>query len=171
MPKPPDARTRTGEDALLRRRLVILACAVTVFGLLHFVDHVVRGELVTRGGLDPQWNHSGWPFHTDMNNPFIFTASLVVVSGLLLGGIVFTVRGRLWAGYWLGTSIALAALLVWVHVFGIPPGTAETPGVIVMSYGGDVRGTLALVNLCTVIALLAVLAVQAIRTRGQSGHW
>lgn len=32
--------------------------------LLHFVDHAIRGELVVYRGLNPKWNHSGWPFNT-----------------------------------------------------------------------------------------------------------
>lgn len=62
-------------------------------------------------------------------------------------------------------------LLVVVHVFGIPPVDAETPSVIAMSYGGDVRAVLALINLAVLIALLVALAFLAIRTRQRSGHW
>lgn len=167
------SRERAGRsaEAALRRRLVLLAGALAVLGLLHFVDHVIRGELVISGGLDPRWNHSGWPFQTEMMSPYTFTISFVVVSGLLLGGILFTLRGRLWAGYWLGTSIFLIVLLVVVHFVGFSSGAAETPSVIAMSHSSDVGSVLALIDLFGLFAVLAVLAVQAVRTRQRSGHW
>lgn len=52
----------------------------------------------------------------------------------LLGGILLTIRGRLWAGYWLATSIAIFAFLGFVHFVGFEPNTAETRYVIAMSY-------------------------------------
>jgi len=78
---------------------------------LHFVDHVIRGELVVRNGLNPNWNHSGWPFNTHSDKPYVFPLAFIIVFGLLLFGILFTLRGRLWAGYWLATSVFLFALL------------------------------------------------------------
>ncbi len=159
------------QDASLRRRLVLWAGAGAVLSLLHFVDHVIRGELVVDGGLNPQWNHSGWPFNTASNAPFIMPISFVVVFALLLGGILFTLRGELRAGYWLGTSISLLALLAFVHFVGFSSGAAETPSVIAMSYSNDVGSVLALIDLFGLFAVLAVLGFLAARARQRSGHW
>jgi hypothetical protein len=83
-----------------RRVLLGLGCAVTVFGLLHHVDHVVRG------------NHSGWPFVEGVSS---FTFSLLVYA-LLLPGIWMNLRGRLAVGWWLFT--AAVALVTFVHFLG-----------------------------------------------------
>ncbi|MDQ3138364.1 MAG: hypothetical protein M3Q93_12370 [Gemmatimonadota bacterium] len=144
---------------------------MAVLAFLHFVDHVIRGALVVNGGLDPAWNHSGWPFNNPTDKPYIFPASFVVVFGLLLGGILFTLRGRLWAGYWLAVSIALSALLVVVHFVGFSSGTAETPNVIAMSYNDNVRSFFALAVLFGLFAGFAALAFQAVKTRQRSGRW
>jgi hypothetical protein len=86
---------RPSEPAL-RGRLVAVAVVTAVFGGLHLADHVIRGRLVTDRRLNPNWDHSGWPFEARFSP---FTVSLVLVSLLLVGGIVLTLRGRLWAGY------------------------------------------------------------------------
>lgn len=163
-------RPARAEDGA-RRRFVLLAGVVAVLALLHFVDHVIRGELVAAGGLNPLWNHSGWPFDTRSDAPFVLPVSFVVVFGLLVGGVVFTLRGRLWAGYWLGTSIFLTALLAFVHFVGAGSGTAETPGVIAMSHGHAVPAALALIDLFAMFVVLAVLAFHAVRTRQRFGRW
>jgi hypothetical protein len=155
----------------LRRPLIVWAGVAAVLSLLHFVDHAIRGELVVHGGLDPDWNHSGWPFNTMTDAPYIFPITFVVVFGLLLGGILFTLRGRLWAGYWLGTSIAVTAILVFVHFVGFSAGAAETPTVIAMSHSTNVGRVLALIDLFGLFAAFAALAFQAVRTRQRSGHW
>lgn len=164
---------RPGEvrDTRLRRRLVLLAAAAAVLALLHFVDHAIRGEAVVSRGLNPMWNHSGWPFDNHTDKPYIFPISFVVVFGLLLGGILFTVRGRLWAGYWLGTSVALTAFLLFIHFVGFSKGAAETPSVIAMSHEDAVLSISALVILFGLIVVLLVLAVQAARTRQRYRRW
>ena len=43
-----------------RRGLLVLGALVTLFGVLHHMDHVVRG------------NHSGWPFKEAVT-PFTFS--------------------------------------------------------------------------------------------------
>ncbi len=82
-----------------QRWLLIAAAAVTVFGLLHHVDHVVRG------------NHSGWPFEEAVT-PFTFS---LLIYALLLPGLYLTWRGRLMAGYWLFTAAVLLTLVTSVH--------------------------------------------------------
>ena len=44
----------------LRAWLLVAAASVTIFGIFHHVDHVVRG------------NHSGWPFEEAVT-PFTFS--------------------------------------------------------------------------------------------------
>ena len=97
---------------VLRRRLIGVAAVTAVLATLHFIDHVIRGQLVLDRGLDPAWNHSGWPFQSRFSP---FTISLIVIYGMLLGGIVLTLRGRVWAGYWLVTAILLGAVVSRVH--------------------------------------------------------
>jgi hypothetical protein len=65
-----------------------------------------------RRHLDPTWDHSSWPF-TDSLTPF--TSSLVIVLLILLGGLLLTTRGKAWAGYWLGASMVLGAIVTVVH--------------------------------------------------------
>lgn len=168
--RPAESRDQTSDGAM-RRRLLIVASVMAILALLHFVDHAVRGELVISGGLDPTWNHSGWPFNTHSDTPYIFPLSFVVVSGLLLGGMFFTQRGRLWAGSWLGTSIFLFAFLLVVHFVGFSAGSAETPRVIALSYRGNLWRVLALTDLFGMFAVLIALAFQAVKTRRRSGRW
>lgn len=168
---PKAQRPEEAGDVALRRRLLLLASVVTALVLLHFVDHVIRGQLVVSGGLNPEWNHSGWPFTTQTGKPYLFPVYFVVIFTLLVGGIFFTARRKLWAGYWLATSTVLAALLVFVHFIGLSSTTAETPSVIAKSHHNNYGSTLALIDLFGLIAVLAALAYQAVRTRQRSGRW
>lgn len=145
--------------------MLVPAAIVTVLAILHHADHVIRGELVLAHGLDPSWNHSGWPFQ-DPVTPF--TASLAVYL-LLVPGIVFTLRGRLWAGYWLVSALVLGAVIVVVHF--VPGSETETPSVIYQTHRSATAGVLALVDVFAILASLIALAVQAVRVRRASGRW
>lgn len=79
--------------------LIRLAVLITVLGIFHHLDHIVRG------------NHIGWPI-TGQITPF--TLSLVIYL-LLLPGLYLTVRGKVGSGYWVGTAIPLLLLVVFVH--------------------------------------------------------
>lgn len=148
------------------RRLVLLAAVLAVLAGFHLLDHAVRGELVHHRGLDPTWDHSGWPFQPEFTP---YTLSLIIVSVLLLGGIPLTVRGWLWAGYWLVASLVLLGLLLFVH-FG-PSDQTETPNVILESYDNLAFGIPALIILASMLVLLAVLLAQAIQLGRSSGRW
>src|SRR3712207_9360951 len=89
-------------NANLRLWLLTAAAAVTIFGILHHLDHIVRG------------NHSGWPFQEAVT-PFTFS---LLIYALLLPGLYLTMQGRLMAGYWLFTAIAALALVLSVHFVG-----------------------------------------------------
>ncbi len=133
--------------ARLRSWLLIVAAGVTIFGILHHVDHVVRG------------NHSGWPFQEPVT-PFTFS---LVIYVLLLPGLYLTAKGRLMAGYWLFTAVVGLALVVWVHF--IPSRDYEAPiADIYAVYGSPLAGVFALVVLAGLATSLAILAIAALRT-------
>jgi hypothetical protein len=129
----------------LRIWLLVAAASVTVFAILHHVDHVIRG------------NHSGWPFQEAVT-PFTFS---LLIYALLLPGLYLTAKGRLMAGYWLFTAIVGLALVVWVHF--VPTGDYEAPiEDIYAVYGGPLAGLLALVVLAGLVSSLITLVVTAI---------
>ena len=124
----------------LRRWLLIAATAVTVFGLFHHVDHVVRG------------NHSGWPFQEEVS-PFTFS---LLIYALLVPGLYLTLRGRLIAGYWLFTAVVLFAVVTLAHFVG---SEREAPiRDIYAVYASPAWGFLALLDLAAIYAVLVVLA-------------
>ena len=132
--------------AKLRTWLLVAAAGVTIFGIFHHIDHVVRG------------NHSGWPFEEAVTP---FTLSLLIYS-LLLPGLYLTAKGRLMAGYWLFTAVVGLALVVWVHF--VPTGDYEAPiEDIYAVYGSPLAGLLALVALTGLVSSLVTLVVAAIR--------
>jgi hypothetical protein len=152
-------------DAAFKGRMIWVAVAVTVLATAHFADHVIRGRLVHSRGLDPAWNHSGWPFE-DRVSPF--TVSLVVVYGLLLTGIALTRQGRLWAGYWLATAIVLGGIVTFVHFLG---SRAETPAVILASYDNPAAGIPAVFVTFAILLSLIVMALTAIDVARKSRQW
>lgn len=158
-------------DAAMRRRLVVLASLAAALAVYHFVDHAIRGEIVVHNGLNPDWNHSGWPFDDHTDKPYLFPIYFIVVNGLLLGGILLTLRGRLWAGFWLATSLVLIALLAFVHFVGSAATAAETPSVIARTHDHSVLSVLGLIDIFGLLAALIVLAFHAGRTRQRSGRW
>ncbi|HZB82058.1 MAG TPA: hypothetical protein VE288_04310 [Rubrobacteraceae bacterium] len=110
----------------LRRWLLIAAGAVTIFGIFHHVDHVVRG------------NHSGWPFQEAVT-PFTFS---LLIYALLVPGLYLTWRGHLVAGYWLFTKPAYVVILlvggtVVAPLVAVPALPVETLAKITGAAGGD----------------------------------
>jgi hypothetical protein len=156
-------RPATAERAVLRRRMLIIAWVTLALGTLHFIDHAIRGYYVIDHGLDPSWNHSGWPFLPQFTP---FTASLFGVYGLLGVGIALTATRRVWARYWLVTAVLLGALVVWVHFVG---PMAETPFVIYRSWGDPLPGVLAVVNTLAVIGAVLAMGVNAALVGHRSG--
>jgi hypothetical protein len=130
------------KQAKLRIRLLVLAGCTTVFGFMHHVDHVVRG------------NHSGWPFEQAIT-PFTFS---LLIYALLLPGLYLTAKGRLMPRYWLFTAVVGLALVVWVHF--VPTGDYEAPiDDIYAVYGSPLAGLFALVVLVGLVTSLAILAI------------
>ena len=131
--------------AKLRTWLLIAAASVTIFGIFHHVDHVIRG------------NHSGWPFEQEVT-PFTFS---LLIYALLVPGLYLTWRGRLMAGYWLFAAAALFALVTSVHFVG---EDREAPiSDIYAVYDSPLWGFLALVDFTVLVASLVMLAGMAIR--------
>ncbi len=131
----------------LRRWLLVAAGGVTIFGVLHHADHVIRG------------NHSGWPFQEAVT-PFTFS---LLIYALLLPGLYLTARGRLVAGYWLFVALVGLALVFSVHFVG---EEREAPiRDIYEVYGSPVSGMLALVILAGLLISLVALAVTAFQAR------
>jgi hypothetical protein len=158
------ARVESGQD---RRSLLVLGTVTTVLAGMHLADHVLRGEHVVREHLDPNWNHSGWPF-TSTVSPFSF--SLVIVTSVLLMGLWRTVRGKAWAGYWLAASMVLGAIVTVVHF--VPTPTQESPSVIYDSWPGQpVMGALAVAVTFAIVGALILMGINAVRVRRRSGRW
>ena len=129
-----------------RRALLVLGIGVTVFGVLHHVDHVVRG------------NHSGWPFREEVT-PFTFS---LLVYALLLPRIYMNLRGRVAAGWWLFTAAVALALVAFVHFLSGEEREAPIRDIFAV-YGSPVWGLLALVVLYGLVLSLAALFVTALR--------
>ena len=131
--------------AKLRTWLLIAAACVTIFAILHHVDHVIRG------------NHSGWPFQEAVT-PFTFS---LLIYLLLLPGLYLASKGRLMAGYWLFTAVVGLSLVVWVHF--VPTADYEAPiEDIYAVYGSALSGLLALVVLAGLVSSLVALVLLAI---------
>ena len=161
---PAAAGARTDRD---QRSLLGIGTVTTVLAALHLADHVLRGRQVQQAHLDPSWNHSGWPF-TSSVSPFTF--SLVIVMSILLGGLLLTVRGRAWAGYWLRASIVLGIIVTVVHF--VPTANQESPAVIYGSWPGrPVVGALAVGITFAIVGALVLMGVTAVRVGRRSGRW
>ena len=128
-----------------RRVLLVLGIGVTVFGVLHHIDHVVRG------------NHSGWPFREEVT-PFTFS---LLVYALLLPGIYMNLRGRVAAGWWLFTAAVALALVSFVHFLGGEEREAPIRDIYAV-YGNPVWGAMALVVLYGLVFSLVALFVTAL---------
>ena len=140
--------------AKLRTWLLVAAASTTIFGIMHHVDHVVRG------------NHSGWPFQEEVT-PFTFS---LLIYALVLPGLYLTAKGRLMARYWLFTAIVGLTLVVWIHF--VPTGVYEAPVEDIYGvYGSPLVGLLALdvlAGLVINIVVLAIVAIQALRSTKRS---
>jgi hypothetical protein len=157
----------SGKSSADRRTLLVIGAATTALATLHLADHVLRGRQVDHAHLDPTWDHSGWPF-TSSVTPFTF--SLVIVLSILLGGLLLTARGKAWAGYWLGASVVLGAIVTVVHF--VPTANQESPAVIYRSWPDrPVIGALAVALTFAIVGVLVLMGVNAVRVRRRSGSW
>ena len=163
------------------RRWILLAVAfLFAFGVLHHVDHVIRG------------NHVGWPVQPDLNP---FTYSLLVYPLVALGLNALT-RGRVWAAFWFVYGLAILALVASTHF--IPALRVEPMRDIVMPYldplaigryepapaehlawflqwigpyTGPLLAFLAVMVLVGLVVSAVMLVVVSFRARRVQGHW
>ena len=164
---PMDRRDGVDSPARDRRTFLLLGWTVLVLAVIHLVDHALRGQRVHDHGLNPSWDHSGWPFKPAVT-PYTF--SLFLVLAILVVGLWGTYAGRLRAGYWLGAAVVLGALVTYVHF--VPTAQQETPAIIFGSWVGlSAVGVAAVVVTFAIVAMLLVLAVTAIRIGRRTGRW
>ena len=98
------------------RLLLRFATAVTLLGLLHHLDHWIRG------------NHVGWPVIETVTP---FTGSLLIYA-LLIPGLWFGWRGKISGAYWF--LVAAAGLLLVLFVHFVPLPNYESPGDVFLPY-------------------------------------
>lgn len=162
-----DRRDRVDLPARDRRTFLVLGWSVLILAVLHLVDHALRGERVHDHGLNPAWDHSGWPFKTAVT-PYTF--SLFLVLAILTVGLWGTYAGRLRAGYWLGAAVVLGALVTYVHF--VPTAQQETPGIIFRSWMGlTAMGIAAVAVTFAIVVMLLILMITAIRIGRRTGRW
>jgi hypothetical protein len=108
-----------------RRSLLAVGWLTLVLAALHLADHALRSVRVHSHALNPNWDHSGWPFKPQVTP---YTYSLIAVALILGIGLIGTYRLKLWAGYWLGAALVLVAIVTIVHF--LPTARQESPTVI-----------------------------------------
>jgi hypothetical protein len=150
-----------------RRSLLTVGWLTAVLAALHLADHALRGARVQSHALDPNWDHSGWPFKPEVTP---YTYSLIAVALILGIGLIGTYRRKLWAGYWLGAAIVLGAIVTIVHF--LPTAHQESPAVIYGSWDGlPAVGVAAVAITFAIVAALLLMAANAIRVRRAAGRW
>ena len=140
-------------EADLRRRMILPAAVTSALIASHHLDHAFRQV------------HIGWPL-TDRVNPFTFS---LILYPLFLLGIYFTVRGRLWAGYWVGVATFALTLVTFVH-FRPSPG-AESLDQVYGPWNNPILGGIAVAIVFALEFGMVWLLVAAVRVRVLSGRW
>ena len=165
----------------LRRWIFLTLASLVLFGSLHHVDHLVRG------------NHVGWPAVSEIN-PFTYSLAAYPLFAL---GLALMTRGRVWAGYWFVYGIMALLLMATTHF--IPPFIAEPIRDLYLPYlnpvatdrlqavaptehlawfqntftpyAGPLLAILAVVVLVSAVISAAMLIVVSLRVRHVQGHW
>lgn len=144
---------RRRDETGLRRQLLIPAAFTTVFVAMHHIDHAFRRV------------HIGWPL-TDKVNPFTFS---LVLYPLLLGGIILTLRGRAWAGYWVPVATFALSLVTFVHFR--PSPSAESLDQVYGPWNNPILGGIAVAVVFALEISMLALLILAVRVRVRSGRW
>ncbi len=164
---PTNLLTQNGKTARDRRSILAIGAVTASLAGIHLADHALRGWQVRHHHLDPAWNHSGWPFE-DRVTPYTF--SLIAFKIVLGACLVYTFRGKLWAGYWLAAAIGLGALVTVVHF--LPTEHQESPDVIYSSWPDwPIVGALSVITTFALVVALVSMAANALRVRYRSGTW
>jgi hypothetical protein len=122
-------------DRPLPLRAYALIGLATAFGLVHHVDHVVRG------------NHVGWPITPEVNP---FTYSLVIYP-LVVVGFALSLTGRAGARYWTAVMAGGGGMLVFSH---LSPWAVEPPSDVILPYADPAWGYVAFAILLALIAVV-----------------
>lgn len=134
------------------RALTIVAVVVTLFGIGHHIDHIIRG------------NHVGWPL-IEKVTPFTYSLGIYPI---LVVGFFLWAKGRVGPGFWALLFVASFLLVTLAH-FG--PYAVEPPQDILTPYSSPVFGWLALAWLGCFILALAASSIYALRLwRQQRGR-
>ena len=136
----------------VRKRIFKLSLIILILALAHQIDHVIRGSLIENHHLDPNWNHSGWPF-LDVITPFTFIVPIILA--VISIGLYLTIKTDSWPRYWLANGIILTAVVGQVHF--LSGSKTESPNVIYLSYTESINGPLG-----TILGLLGNLLLLAI---------
>lgn len=115
-----------------------------ILGLLHHVDHIVRG------------NHVGWPLTAEVNP---FTYSLLVYPLLLIGLYVSWFTDLNATNYWVGFFGFTSVLVTYTHTFIEPPADILGP------HSNPVIAYLALALMVALSAALILGLVYMVRRR------
>lgn len=126
----------------VRPLLYVLIAVPTLLGLVHHLDHLVRG------------NHLGWPVTAEVT---AFTYSLAIYP-LVAVGLYLTVTGRAGGRYWAALFGFSAVLLTAVH---LGPWAIEPPSDVILPYANPVVGYLAFGVLVALVVSVVVGAVYA----------
>lgn len=127
----------------LLKRLTITETLVTVFAILHHIDHIIRGG-----------DHVGWPFNNDVNG---FTYSLLIYPPILIA-FYMTSRGKLALGYRLSLATAGLLLVAFIH---FTPWAADTLQDVYGPYDGNtVAAVLAVAILMGLLGSLVALILE-----------
>ena len=165
----------------LRRWIFLTLFSMLLFGGLHHVDHLVRG------------NHVGWPAVSDIN-PFTYSLAAYPLFAL---GLALMTRGRVWAGYWFFYGLMALALIGTTHF--IPPFIAEPIRDIYLPYldpmaterldapappehlawfqstvgpyAGPLLAVVAVFILVSAVVSALMLVIVSLRVRRIQGHW
>jgi hypothetical protein len=165
----------------LRRWIGLTLLSLFLFGSLHHLDHLIRG------------NHVGWPAIPEINP---FTYSLLAYPLLAIGLSALT-RGRVWAAYWFAYGLMALVLMGTTHF--VPPFIAEpihdvylpyldpyatdqlqTPAPpehlawfqsTIGAYAGPTLAVVAVAILVGAVTSAAMLVLVAWRVKQAQGHW
>lgn len=131
--------------ALAERRATAAVVLATALGLLHHLDHAIRGE-------------AGWPVSGDVNG---FTYSLLMYP-VVAFELYLAARGRRLHGYRMAVAVVGFTFVAAVH-FG--PVAVDPLGDVYASYDSPVAGGAAVAAAVALLASLILLFALARQSR------